>query len=390
MRWHYRYTLLVLCLFAFFVAMVGRLVVSPIVPFISDEFQVSNGQIGLALTGMWFAYGVTQFPSGILAERYGEKAIILVAIGGTGVLGACIAFAPIFPVFVLGVIVLGAVAGLHYSVATALLARTHDNIGTAIGIHNIGAPLAGILTPVVAAWVAVQFNWRTAVGLVAVVAAPVFAIFLLIVRPTAPQRPDTAVIDRIRMRSILTFLKRPSIAYTMIIAVITTFVLQGLISFLPTFLIEYHNFSPTIAGVMFAMFFATMSFSQVGVGALSDGYGRDVAIIGCVFIAVLAFVIIVFNSSLYVIGAAILVLGVGSSYGAAVQPRFFDSMEESEQSSGFGLVRSFYGVISSSGSVVVGVSADHLGWASSFSLLTILLIFIIIFISVNYTFKLGY
>ncbi|PSQ66484.1 MAG: MFS transporter, partial [Bacteroidetes bacterium QH_1_61_8] len=128
------------CTLAFFATMAARLVISPVVPSISDAFSVSNGAIGLALTSMWLGYALSQFPSGLLADRYGERRIILVAVGGTAVASTLLAFAPSYLVFLVGATVLGTVAGLHYSVATSLLTRSIDRIGTAIGIHTAGAP----------------------------------------------------------------------------------------------------------------------------------------------------------------------------------------------------------------------------------------------------------
>mgnify|MGYP002761639887 FL=1 len=100
MNWQYRYTVLSLCTLAFFVTYFARLAISPVVPFVVAEFGVSNTAIGVALSGMWLAYGVSQFPSGILADRYGERRVILVAVGGTTAASVLLAFAPAFPAFV--------------------------------------------------------------------------------------------------------------------------------------------------------------------------------------------------------------------------------------------------------------------------------------------------
>lgn len=165
MRWHYRHTVLSLCTIAFFVTMVGRLAISPVVPQITDAFAISNTAIGIALTGMWMTYALSQFPSGVLGNRYGERKIILVAVGGTGVMSFLIAVSSVYVIFVICVIGLGAVAGLHYSTATTLLSRTYDNIGTAIGIHTIGAPVGGLIAPTAAAWIGTRYGWRPAVAI---------------------------------------------------------------------------------------------------------------------------------------------------------------------------------------------------------------------------------
>ncbi len=136
---------------AFFVTCFARLAISPVVPFITEDFGISNTWIGIALTGTWLAYGLAQFPSGILADRYGEKLIILIAVGGTTVMSLLIALSPLYSVFVLAAVVLGGMAGLHYAVATMLLSKSFDDIGTAIGFHSISEPLAGLISPVAAA-----------------------------------------------------------------------------------------------------------------------------------------------------------------------------------------------------------------------------------------------
>ena len=169
------------CTLAFFATMAARLAISPVVPSISDAFAVPNGAIGLALTGMWLGYALSQFPSGLLADRYGERRIILVAVGGTAVASALLAFAPSYPVFLAGTAALGIVAGLHYSVATSLLTRTTDQIGTAIGIHTAGAPVAGVLVPMAAGAVGAWMGWRWALALGAAFAVPVVTVLLVAV-----------------------------------------------------------------------------------------------------------------------------------------------------------------------------------------------------------------
>ena len=122
--WSYQGAVLGACTLAFFATMAARLAISPVVPIIGDTFAVSNGAIGLALTGMWMAYATAQFPSGLLADRYGERSVILVAVIGTAVASGLLAASPTYAVFLVGAVALGGVAGLHYSVATSLLTRT--------------------------------------------------------------------------------------------------------------------------------------------------------------------------------------------------------------------------------------------------------------------------
>ena len=389
-RWRYRETVLALCTLAFFATMVARLVISPVVPDITDEFAVSNTVVGIALTGLWMTYFLSQFPSGILADRFGEKRIILVAIGGTAVTSLLIALSPIFAVFLLATLALGAVAGLHYSVATTLLTRTYDNIGSAIGVHNGGGPLAGLVAPALAAWVAVTYGWRAAVAIGVVAAVPIYLLFSWRVEPTEPRRPDQPMRDRLELGPLLEVLSRPPIAFTVCLAIACAFVWQAIASFLPTFLIAHRGHSQTLAGAVFSAYFVVQAITQVGVGAVSDRYGRDVAAAGCMVFGASGLALLVAVPGWLSLAVAILFVGTGLGWGAALLPKVMDNLSESERGAGFGLVRTVYGVLGALGSVGTGLLSDLFSWAVAFSVLAGLMALVFLALVANWLFDLGY
>jgi MFS family permease len=382
--WSYRYTVLSLCTLAFFATMVARLVISPVVPDLVDAFAVSNTAIGLALTGMWMTYAFTQFPSGVLGDRFGERRVILTAVGLTAIASALLAAAPSFPLFVLFTICLGAGAGLHFSVATTLLTKSFENTGTAIGLHNSGAPLAGLLAPVAAAYVATRVGWRPALALGAVVAIPVFLAFGWRVRPAEPERPDQPLTERFRLAPIVELLGRRPIRFTVAMSVLCAFTWQSTASFLPTFLVEYHGYSQTFAGVVFSAYFVVHGVTQPVLGRVSDRYGRDGVIAGCLALGIVGYLLLVATESLLGLGAAIVLIGTAMSWSAAMLPRFMDHLSDTERGAGFGLVRTTYMVLGSLGSVVTGAVADVWGWGPSFVLLAVLLTVVLFALATNW------
>lgn len=375
---------------AFFVTFLARVVISPVIPLITDDFGVSNTQIGFALTGMWLAYGLTQFPSGVLADRFGEKRVILVAVGGTTVMTALIAFTSFFPLFVVCVVLLGAVAGLHYSVATTFVSRMYDDIGRAIGVHSTGGPLAGLLGPVVAAWLGVQFGWRPAIGFAVVLGIPVFVLFGWRVRPTDPRRPEQPMRTRFEFGTLGDILSRPPVAFTLLVGMLGTFAAQGLLSFLPTFLVEHRSLSATVAGAFFSAFFVVRGGAQVALGSVSDRYGRDVAIAGCMVGGVVGLALLVVGPGVAAVTAGVLLAAVGSSFFSALDSRFLDFLSDRERGAGFGLVRTAYTVVGSGGSVGVGLFADVFDWGVSFAMLTVLFLVTFCLLAVNEVLDLGY
>lgn len=390
MRWRYQETVLSLVTLAFFVTMVGRLAISPVIPDIVSAFEVSNGVVGLALSGMWLAYGLAQYPSGVLADRYGERRIILVAVGGTTIAAVVVSATPIFAVFFLTTVVLGAVAGLHYSVATTLLARTYDNVGTAIGVHNTGATIAGLLAPVSVAWIAVRLGWRVAIAVVALVGLPATALFAWKIRSTEARRPKRPLRESIRLDVLRELLSRPPIVFTLAVAIVGEFAWQGAASFLPTFLIAHHQYSTTVAGGLFSLYFVAQGIAQVGVGAASDRLGRDPALAGCMLAGAAGFITLVGTTGLLSVVVGVSLVGVAMSFGAALMPRFLREFTAEERNAGFGLVRTIYMIVASLGSVVVGLLADLFGWGVAFGFLGALLALTFLAIVGNRILGLGY
>ena len=361
------------CTLAFFATMAGRLVVSPVVPLITDAFSVPNGAIGLALTGMWLGYALAQFPSGLLADRYGERRIILLAVGGTGAASVLLALTPSYPVFLLGATLLGTVAGLHYSVATSLLSRTTDKIGTAIGIHTAGAPVAGVLIPVVAGALGEWMGWRWAVGLGAATALPTALLVLYVVRPRPPVRPRQSVWSRFRIGPVLELLARPPIARTVLLSAAGMFVWQATASFLPAFLVAHHGIAKATAGLLFSGYFLVQGATQPGLGALSDRVGRDAAASLAIGVGVVGYGLLVVGQGMGLVIAGVACAGLSMGWGAALMPKFMDHLDDEERSAGFGLVRTVYMVLGAGGSAATGLMADFLGWGAAFAGLVVLL-----------------
>ena len=363
--WSYKGAVLGACTLAFFATMAARLVISPVVPLMGEAFAVSNGALGLALSGMWAAYAAAQFPSGLLADRFGERRVILVAVGGTAAASALLAGAPTYGVVLVGAVILGGVAGLHYSVATTLLTRRLPNTGAAIGIHTAGAPVAGFLIPAAAGIVGAWFGWRWAVALGALIALPAALLFARVVRPTPPARPDESMWSRVRGRGLLRILVRPAIAVPLGLSAVGAFVWQATASFLPTFLVVYHGYSDPAAGALFSIYFAVQGVVQPVLGGMSDRVGRYPAVAVVLGLGIVGYALLLVGSGLWVIVAAIAGAGIAMSWGAALLPVFMDHLAPAERSVGFGLIRTTYMVMGASGSVVTGLVADGWGWRSA-------------------------
>ena len=393
-NWRYEHTALALCTLAFTGTMVARLAVSPLVPEITARFGVTNGTVGLALSGMWLTYALAQFPSGVLGDRYGERRVILTAVGATAVASALLAASPSMLAFGLFAAALGVGAGLHYSVATTFLTRQFDDTGRAIGVHVAGGPLAGLAAPPAAALVGSRYGWRGGVLLGAVVAVPVFALFAWKVRPTEPLRPDQPVGERFAFAPLAELLSRPEILYTTALATMGAFTWQATASFLPTFLEFGTGLSSALSALLFSAYFLIHGGTQPMTGSVSDRIGRDATAMVTMGAGVAGYGTLVAAATLDwglpAVVPAVGLVGLAMSWGAPVQSRFMDLLSDAERGAGFGLVRTAYMVTGASGSVVVGAVSDAAGWPVAFGLLAGVMSLGLVTLSANRLLGLGY
>lgn len=373
-RWHHRHTVLCVTVSAFFCTMSARVVISPLVPLIIDEFAVTKSSIGLALTGMWAVMALSQFPAGVLSERFGERAVVLGALAFTALGAFLVAVAPSFAVFAGTVLVVGIGAGLFMPGAASLLTKLFDGTGRALGINTIGAPLGGLVAPVAATVLAARFGWRAAPLAVAGLALVVLAVGAWRVRPVPPERPDAAMRDRFELRTVVELLSRPPVVYTTVLAAIGFFAYQAFTSFFPTFLVEYGGFSTGEAGTVFGAAFGLAIVGAPLQGWLSDRVGRDAVLTLGFLSAGSGLVVFMLSADVAAIVAGTVLLGSGISWTGVMNSRFMDLFDDDERGAGFGLVRTGFLLVSSLGSVVTGALADGFGWVVAYGVVVALLV----------------
>lgn len=373
-EWHPRYTVLLVAMLANFGLMTARLVISPVIPDVAEAFAVSKADIGLALTGMWAAYALVQGPSGVLGEHVGERRVILVALALTGVACLALAAAPSFLVFGLCAVLVGLGASLYFPVATVLITRRFENRGQALGVHTMGAPLAGLVTPVAAAYLAVTYGWRWAIGLGAVVAIPASLLFAWQVGPTPPASAETRLRDRVSPARIAGLFTRPPLLFTAAVSAMCVFTWQSYASFFPTFLIEYRGLGTDVASVAFGATFVISAVCLPLLGRLSDRLDRD-AVLGAAFVTTgVGLTLVLTRGSRVAFLAGVVVMGVGLGWGGVLQARYMALLSPEERGTGYGFVRSAYMLVGALGSVVTGTLAEAASWPVAYGLVVAIIV----------------
>ncbi len=358
------------CILAYFAIRFVQIVLGPILPVVLEEFRVSHGAAGLVFTCMWVAYALAQLPSGVFADRFGERRIVLGSLALCLLAALGIALAPTFVLFGLFVAVLGAAAGSYYNPATALLARSFDRVGGSIGGHRIGGQLAGVIAPTLAAILLVRVGWRPTVALGAVLAAVVFVTVTAAVARSPPVRPDASLRELFAPEELAAVLAKPHTRVTTWMMTLIEFVVLATMAFLPTLLVEHNGFSLAAANVLFAAFFGLSAILQPLSGLLSDRVGRDLTALGHLTIGAVGFGLLSSGATGVIAAGAVLLAAVTLGCTPIMQSRMLDGLSPAQRGTGFGLFRTIYLLIGATGTTAVGVLADWSGWTVAFGLLT--------------------
>lgn len=351
-----------------------RVVIGPLVPALLLTFGTTESVVGAVLTGMWAMFALAHYPSGVLAERYGERAVILAALAATVGGSLLLALAPSFAWFAGAALVLGAGTGLYFVVGTGFVANRYPaRTGRMLGLHSTGGSLAGLIVPVVAVALLTAFSWRVAVAATSGLALVAAVSFAAGVRATPPTRPDVPVLVRLRPSVRLGVLREPGVGLPLAVTVVAAFAWQAGLSFVPTFLVVYHGFAEGTAAALYSLLFVANTVGMPLVGSLADRVGSPWAIGTTLVASLVGYATLVALSWWPAVVGGVCAVGVGMSYGGAVQSLFMRRFDADERIAGFGTVRTVYMLLGSLGSVVTGTLAEWYGWGVSFGSVAALL-----------------
>ncbi|MFF9484527.1 MFS transporter [Streptomyces sp. NPDC014676] len=153
-----------------------------LLPLISGDFAVSAGDASWTVAAATGGLALFVLPMSALSERYGRRTVMTASLAVAVVLGLLVPFAPSLGALVaLRALQGAALAGLPAS-ATAYLAEevTPKALVTAIGLFVAGNSVGGMSGRVITGWVAQEWGWRVAVGVIGVVAVACAVAFRLL------------------------------------------------------------------------------------------------------------------------------------------------------------------------------------------------------------------
>ena len=170
-----------------------------LLPVITPVFALSYSQVGLARAAFSSAMTLLQIPSGMLAERLGERVLLVVGLVCSGLGFVLLAAAPGIAAVFAGLFVAGVGAAFQHAPSSSLIARLFRDHGLrpALGAYNAAGDV-GKLAFAAAFSMAIGFGiaWQhTVAGFGVVALASALASALVLGRIRAGARPVAAAAD---------------------------------------------------------------------------------------------------------------------------------------------------------------------------------------------------
>ena len=382
------------------------------------SYGVSNAAVGAAFTGFMLVYAAMQFPSGALADRLGSVRVVVAgavfaAVGALAVaVGSVAGAAAGFGVLVATMLVMGGGTGAHKTVAIRLLARVYPaRTGRALGAFDTVGTFGGVVAPIaVVAFTTGLLSglpgdpWRWlffSAGLVGVALAVAF--FRRVPRrleeghseaehrgavDTGPGSAGADCGDAGEVRSAekqscsnpgfrryVTLFSDRRLAAFVAVTLSFSFAYNGLVAFLPLYLIREAGLAAATAGGLYSLLFL-VSFVQLFSGEASDRAGQLPVIVAALSLGTAGVVALVLlpiggtpGGSLGV-AIAVTVGGLGMHGFRPVRGSYLMVVLPEEIAGGaLGVVRTGLMGAGAVAPVIVGVISDGVGFRPAFGLL---------------------
>ncbi|HZU09180.1 MAG TPA: MFS transporter [Pseudacidobacterium sp.] len=236
-------------------------------PFISEQFHLTQGQIGLMVSIPTLAGALMRFPLGVLSQYIGRKKAAIVEMSAIviALLYGFLFVKTYHSVLAMGVLlgIAGASFGVALSLGSGWFPKKYKGLAMGIaGAGNSGTAVAALLAPRLAQ----HFGWHNVYGF----AALFMLLPLLVMIFMAKEPPD---IEHQSLKEHLSCLwERDGWAFNFIY-IITFGGFLGLATFLPSFYFKQFHVSKVQAGTLTVFATLTGSGTRVLGGWLADRFG---------------------------------------------------------------------------------------------------------------------
>lgn len=382
-----------LCL-TIFITSVGMGAISPVLPLFADqEYHVSRTQIGLAVGLFGMGRLVTSLPAGYLTQRYGRKFVLGLGTAINLMGAAMVALSFSFVWLIVWRLVSGLGASMYTTGVSVYLhdVATPQNRARFLSLQEMSILVGQSLGPLTGGYIGEHFGLRTPLFLQAALIAVALVTLLLLVPESKPKSRSqatpapTSIEPQLRPAespptrnappgTLRRLLLSPGFVFVGLFSLMIVANRQGgRFSIMPLYG-ETKGFRPDQLGLFISVTHFPQFFTTMAAGFLSDRFGRKFTIVPAVILIVLGIIVFSRGSTLIELMFSGVLLGLGEGLAGPPSVAFFaDIAPPGLEGVTMGLYRTFGGVGSLVGALLLGGVADLAGFAWSLGVDALLL-----------------
>ena len=266
-----------------------------LIPFLSKDLGLSYAQAGALISLFHAASFVANAGSGAVVDisgRYVRIACLSLVLGALALI--TVSFGNGMAWLVLPIIVIGLTNNLWHPAAISYLSRTYPNTrGFALSLHTLGATMGDILGPLSAGFLLASLTWQTTA---LINALPVFAVAAIIAialgqdQTASGANHQRSASGPSYLAGLKTLATDRSIVLLCIMAGFRSMTQNGLLVFLPLYLVNELSATSVLVGFAMTAIQVGAIVSGPVAGAWSDRIGRQpVVSLGMIGTSILIF-----------------------------------------------------------------------------------------------------
>jgi ACS family glucarate transporter-like MFS transporter len=166
---------------------------------LSEEFAISNVQLGLVFSVFLLGYALFQAPAGWLADRFGPRRVLTAGVVWWGVFSALMAtishrLSNVLMALLVLRFLLGAGEAIIYPASNQFVARwiPRPERGKANGFIFAGVGIGAGVTPPIISFLMLHHGWRSAFLVSALIGLAVGAVWFIAARDTPDSHPSVS------------------------------------------------------------------------------------------------------------------------------------------------------------------------------------------------------
>ena len=279
MEWLPRYKVLGILCVTYMLCYLDRMVIASAIPFIARDLHLSHVTSGEVLSAFFVGYALMQIPGGVLADRIGHRVILTGSIAWWSIMTALSGVASsVVQLFITrGLFGLG--EGPFPSAASKALSIWFPSreLGRASGLLQTAASIGAAIAPLIVTALVLKWGWRVVFYCISFPGAALALMVWTFVTNSPPLDPGGVEQKPSERASpcegeLRQTLKNPCVLWCAICLFFANIVAWGLLSWLPTYLLQAREFSVELTGLFTAMTNLSGALGYAFGGYICDRY----------------------------------------------------------------------------------------------------------------------